>query len=171
MAIPVEQIIAAVDALGASGLRERLEAVCGGQSAEAHRIFPEIWPHIREIMTVVDGAQQIARALRAAGVPSEALASPPARVEEGITLPEGCTLETALFGERGVLEGVSLRVESAFGLVGLRTIGELALHNRGVLHMRGFGRTSFAQVKEGLRARGFNPDEFWCLRNPGDPCR
>jgi len=57
MTVRAEKIVAAAEALAASGLRAHLMSVAPNQ---AHRLLPEIWPHIEHILTMCDAAGRIA---------------------------------------------------------------------------------------------------------------
>lgn len=61
MIVAAKTIAAAGQRLAQSNLRERLGRIDGDQ---AHRILPEIWPYIKDILTLCDAGDQIASHFR-----------------------------------------------------------------------------------------------------------
>ncbi|MBY0310414.1 hypothetical protein K2Q16_04715 [Patescibacteria group bacterium] len=157
MTVPEKKIVDAAQALVDFRLR-------GQVGATTFSLTPR---EVHAIMVLVEASPQIAKAFGECNFPSKVQASSAVRVVEGITLPEGYDFTTPFYGERGIFKGLSKRVENNFRWENLKTVGDLARRTCGIQRVPNLGLVSLAKIKEGLRQCGFDPEEFWCLQNPG----
>jgi hypothetical protein len=145
MTVLAEKIVAAAKILGTSGLRARLDAVTPNES---HRVLPEIWPYILQILILVDAADQIAEAFRERIVDSETtnLLELPAFSESSI----------------GVRAVTALMNDGATTLSNIERLGLMSEDgSRHRLRSRpNFGSVSMARVREAFRAVGVDPDKY-----------